>query len=98
MPLANNSPATDKYRQMVTDLDDPAIDAFIITPNDSTSSAFTQPTRAIYVGVTGDLCVRFSRTQNVITFKNVPGGTSLAVRADMVYSTNTTATSIVGLY
>ena len=73
----------------------PATGAFEITLHDV--AVFAQPTRALWVGVTGTVRVRTLRGV-VVSFVGVPTGTLLPVRVDRVYSTGTTASSIVGIY
>lgn len=72
-----------------------AEDFFAITPHNSTN--FTYAVRGIYVGVTGDV-VAVTEGGAAITFKAVPAGMILPVRAIRVNSTGTTATDLVGLY
>ncbi|PAP93999.1 spike base protein, RCAP_Rcc01079 family [Mesorhizobium wenxiniae] len=67
-------------------------DAAAVTVSDSTVVAFD----AVYVGVTGNVAVRTVRGSTV-TFVGVPAGSILPVKCDRVMSTNTTATSLVGL-
>lgn len=69
-----------------------------ITPNDSADlSIFT---RAIYVGVAGDVaCIGSADGLTAsIVFKAVPAGTVLPVAARRVFATGTTATNLVALY
>lgn len=54
-------------------------------------------TRAIYVGVTGDVKVDLETTGTGITFKAMPVGIH-RIRAKRVYATGTTATNLVALY
>jgi hypothetical protein len=74
----------------------PAVNGAAITPNDSTP--LTQPTRMIYVGGAGDLTVILVGDTAAITFKAVPVGTVLNVRASTVKATGTTATNLVALW
>jgi len=74
---------------------DSAMDCFAITKHDSTD--FTYMVRGIYVGVTGDVVV-VTPSGAAITFKAVPAGAILPVKAKRVNSTSTTATDMVGLY
>lgn len=74
----------------------PAIDAVAVTPNDSTALP-NGPCMQIYIGGTGDLKV-LTANNSTTTFKAVPVGTTLNVRARQVFSTGTTATNIVALY
>lgn len=71
---------------------DPASDAFPVTPSD----AAVILTRALYVGVTGNVTVTTVSGLDV-QFTAVPAGTILPVRCKKVKATGTTATDIVGL-
>ena len=76
---------------------DPAYsNAAAIAPNDSTPLGFV--TRGIYVGGTGDVTVTMKGGQTTITFKAVPVGTVLRVRASLVNATGTSATNLVALW
>lgn len=76
-------------------VDMPHSHAFVVTPHDTNDLAFS--TRALYIGVTGDVKVNMVGGEAGITFKAVPVGV-LPIRATLVASTGTTATNIVGLY
>lgn len=76
-------------------VDAPASSAFVITKSDDT--VFSQPTRAVWVGGTGDLAVKMV-DETTLTFTAVPAGVLLPIRVQKVLSTGTTATNIVGLY
>ena len=56
-------------------------------------------TRAVYVGITGDVTVLFARdaSETPITFKDWPAGKELPLRVKRVMATGTTATNIVGV-
>jgi hypothetical protein len=54
-------------------------------------------TSALYVGGAGGLKIR-DADGNSVTFAGVPAGTVLRIKADMAYSTGSTATSVVALY
>lgn len=73
---------------------DPAFEAFAITPHDT--NYLPQVTRAIYVGVTGDVVIK-CREGAAVTFVGVPAGMILPVKAEQVKATGTTADSLVGL-
>ncbi len=52
---------------------------------------------AIYVGVGGDIKVK-DKAGTTVTFKNVPTGSILPIaEVELIYSTDTTATDMVGL-
>lgn len=84
---------TDKFTDQNTGLTSPAEDAFAITPDDANDLAIW--TRAIYVGSSGSLKVTTAKG-TAITFDNVPVGI-LPVRARRVWSTGTSASSLIGL-
>ena len=73
----------------------PASRCFVITPNDSADLPAT--VKAIYVGQGGDIVLRAIADGADVTFKAVPQGTTLDVRAGAVRATGTTAALLVGL-
>lgn len=70
-----------------------AVNCIAITKADSDLVA---PVRALYIGGAGNVQISDSGGGAVI-FYNVPAGTILPVMCRRVWSTNTTATNIVGL-
>lgn len=78
-----------------TSISGPGANGAAITPNDSSDLA--NVTRGIYVGATGDLKVTLAGS-GTVTFVGVPAGTLLPIRANRVFATGTTATSLVALY
>lgn len=74
----------------------PAIHAVAITPSDATD--LTNGTRGLYVGVTGNVKVDMLGGDTAITFVGLAAGVVHPLRVSRVYSTGTTATSIVGVY
>lgn len=85
----------DTFATFRAGLESPAENAAAVTPNDSTDLANT--TRGVYVGVTGDLKVD-TVGGNTVTFVSLAAGIIHPIRAKRVYSTGTTATSILGVY
>ena len=74
---------------------DGAVDATLVTPG---ASALTDgPTRAVYVGGTGDLNVTF-RDGTTLLLSAVQAGTVLPIQVTHILSASTTATLIVALY
>lgn len=71
-----------------------ASSAVVIVPNDSTT---IPATRAIYVGVAGDIKVNMAGVGTAIVFKAVPVGI-LNISAVRIYTTGTAATNMVALY
>lgn len=72
----------------------PASKAAAVTPSDATVIPVT---RSLYIGVGGTLVVRMADNSSTTTFSNVAAGI-FPVQVDQVYSTGTTASSIVALY
>ena len=89
---------SDRFVKEYTDLTSVVYDAFpIVSNNDLT---FSQPTRAVYVGGSGNLHVQmlsYDNSNTEITFVNVIAGSLLPIRVKKVFA-NTTANSIVGLF
>lgn len=92
---------TDKFEKYYVNPTDPATIGYELTPNDSANTEFF--TRAIYVGVGGDVAVdlvgnvKDPAFTNKVVFKNVATGSILSVRISKLYATDTTATNIIGL-
>ena len=75
----------------------PARFGALITPNDAT--VFAHPTRAVIVGTTGTLEVRFLSGQVVIIPENIVGSlVHLPICVDKILNTNTTASEILVLW
>ena len=68
---------------------------FAITASDSVK--FHKPT-TVYVGVTGNVAVKDWHSNTTVTYVGVPAGSTLPVEVEQVMATNTTATSLVGIY
>ena len=81
-------------------LSDPAQTSFAITPSDSVAIA-GGPARAIYVGVSGDVCCALVNDNNpghaaASVFKAMAVGWH-PISVAYIYATNTTATNIIGV-
>lgn len=84
----------DRFENFPPQQDMPAVDAFQIIPADG--AQLEEVTRALYVGVGGDIQIVTSRGSSVL-FVGVPSGAVLPVRAAQVLRAGTTADKIVGL-
>lgn len=73
---------------------DPAEVGFAITPSDSTVFEYT--TRGLWIGGAGNVKVDMNRVGTAVLISGIPAGTLLPIRVTKVYSTDTTATNIVG--
>lgn len=74
----------------------PASKAVTITKSDVTDLTSSK-IRALWVGGAGDVAVIMLNDTAAVTITAVPAGTLLPIAVNKVMSTNTTATSIVGL-
>jgi hypothetical protein len=89
----------DQFGIFPVTLDSPIIDSFAIAANDTIT--FAQPTRALYVGQSGNVNIMHYNKANTMTnavFENVQSGTLLPIRTLRVYNTNTTAGGLRGCY
>lgn len=84
--------ATPSYR--TADATVSAYDATTVTPADD---GVLRVTRALYVGGSGDIKVDMA-LGTTVTFSAVLAGSILPIQVSRVYSTDTSATSIVALY
>lgn len=74
----------------------PAGSAVVVTPSDSVDLAL--PSRAIWVGSSGNISVEMEEDGTAIVFTGVANGTLLPIAVSRVNSSLTTASSIVALY
>ncbi len=72
----------------------PAEDCFAITPSDSDD--LPRATKAIYVGLSGDVALIPVRGTAPVVFKKLAAGTILDVRVRAILITGTTAGDLVG--
>lgn len=86
----------DNFQSYIVGLRDPATHGFSITPNDTADLEFV--TRFVYAGGIGDIAL-VTLGGDTVTFKSVPAGTILPIRASRVLATGTSASmNLVGLY
>ena len=74
----------------------PATKAVAVVPHDA--DALANIPKALFVGTGGHLVLRGVGGGADVTFRNVPDGSVLPVRAQFVRATGTTAADIVALY
>lgn len=84
----------DRFKDTNPGLDSPAEDAFAITPSDVEN--LVRVPRAIYVGSSGAVKLKTKRGTTV-TFSGLTAGSYIAIRCVKVYSTGTTASSLIGV-
>jgi hypothetical protein len=87
-------PITDNFQSFPLTLGDPVADAQEITPSDS--AELTHVTRALYVGVAGDVRVTLAGG-TLVTFGAMTSGWH-PIRVAQVHATGTTATHLVGCW
>lgn len=85
---------SDRFSAYADSLDAPAVQAFAIVPSDA--AELPAVTKAIYVGSSGDVALRPLRGAADVTYRNVPGGAYLTIRATHVRAAGTTAGDLVG--
>ena len=73
----------------------PAQDCFPIDP--AISEDLPKVTKAIFVGNGGDVTLRLLRASADVTFRNLPTGYMLDVRAIAIRNAGTSAANLVGL-
>lgn len=78
-------------------LESPATNSFAVTPHDSNEVGEYLP-RGIYVGAGGNIKMQLEGDTAAVTWVGVVTGTVLWVRPRIIYSTDTTASSIVAFY
>ena len=86
----------DMFKTHARSLTSPPEDAVAITPSD-TAGAMPYVTRALYVGVAGDIALLMQGGATVV-LRGVPSGSFLPLRVRQVLASGTTADGIVGFW
>ncbi|HEY0086425.1 MAG TPA: hypothetical protein VGB65_11000 [Allosphingosinicella sp.] len=86
----------DAFLGAVDAVGSPATRAVAVVAHDA--NALADIPKALFVGAGGHLVLRGVGGGADVTFKNVPDGSVLPVRAQFVRATGTTAADIVALY
>ena len=84
-----------KFDRTVDSPTAPARNCFAIVPQNG--AELPEVTKGIYIGAAGNLTVRTVGSQSDVTFRNLPAGFILDIRAIAVRATGTTAADIVGM-
>lgn len=87
--------ADDLYGSFTDTVSAPAVRAAAVTPHATNELPFIP--KALYVGTGGDVVLRAAGSAADVTFKAVPSGAILPVRARFVRAIGTTAADIVAL-
>lgn len=87
--------ASDQFQLSSDSVISPARKCFAITPNDTTE--LPAVVKALYIGTGGDLTVKAADDSAFVTFRNIPDGFIIDIRAVAVRATGTSAADIVGL-
>jgi len=85
----------DDYAQLQTGLDSPYRHAAAVSPSDTVD--LTNVTRAIYIGVTGDVTLITANSETVL-LKGALAGSVIRVQASRIKATGTTATNLVAFW
>ncbi|PLW76796.1 spike base protein, RCAP_Rcc01079 family [Cohaesibacter celericrescens] len=83
----------DQFKNRASGLDSPGYNAASLAPDDGNDLAYV--TRAVWVGVAGDLSVVLA-SGDAVTFKNASGWMPLRVKR--LNATDTTASDVVGVW
>ena len=86
----------DMFKTHARSLTSPPEDAASITPGDA-GSELSHVTRALYVGVAGDLALLMQGGATVV-LRGVPSGSFLPLRVRQVLAAGTSADGIVGFW
>ncbi|MEQ8409957.1 MAG: hypothetical protein RIB52_00230 [Erythrobacter sp.] len=86
---------TDVFDNVVGTLSSPAGDCFELSTSDT--SDLPRATKAIYIGISGDIVLRPVHGATDVAFLNVQAGTIIPIRVNAVRTTGTTASALVGL-
>ncbi len=86
----------DMFKTHARSLTSPPEDAASITPGDA-GSELSHVTRALYVGVAGDLALLMQGGATVV-LRGVPSGSFLPLRVRPVLASGTSADGIVGFW
>lgn len=86
----------DPYNEFMDRVEAPARNHAAITTHNTNPLSIVP--KAIYVGTGGNIALRAVDADADVTFKNLPSGAILPVRAQYVRTTNTTAADLVALY
>lgn len=84
---------TDLYRTFTDTVSAPARRPFTITPHDTDELPLVP--KGIYVGSGGDVTLRGVDGVADVTYRNLPDASYIAVRAQYVRATGTTASNLI---
>ena len=84
----------DRFAHSEASLSGPASTGFTVTPDDGAD--LPETTRAIYVGIGGNLAVQMLSGET-LTLSNILPGSLLPLRVTRILATGTTAAAIAGL-
>ncbi len=87
----------DMFKTHARSLTSPPEDAVAITPSDAANAPTSHVTRALYVGVAGDLALLMQGGATVV-LRGVPSGSFLPLRVRQVLASGTTSDGIVGFW
>lgn len=87
--------ASDQFKLSGDSVISPARKCFAVLPSDT--SELPSVVKALYIGTGGDLSVMAADDSAFVTFRNIPDGFIIDIRAVAVRATGTSAADIVGL-
>lgn len=84
----------DPFAMLGDNTQSPSMAPFALVPHDS--NEVTPVPKGIYVGTGGDVTLRGMGATADVTYRNLADGSYIAVRAQYVRATGTTASDLVG--
>lgn len=84
----------DKFQTHADSVIAPSTQPFAIQPDDA--NPLSQVPKGIYVGTGGHVTLRGVGASADVTYRNLPDASYIAVRAQFVRATGTTATDLIG--
>lgn len=83
----------DKYQNFSDAPDTPSRAPYAVVPSDTAELSVVP--KGIYVGIGGDVVLRGIDGTEDVTYRNLPDASYLAVRAQFVRATGTTASALI---
>jgi hypothetical protein len=84
---------TDAFQNFADDTSGPSHAPYSVTPSDSTELPIVP--KGIYVGSGGDVTLRGIDGTADVTYRNLPDASYIAVRAQFIRATGTTASNLI---
>jgi hypothetical protein len=84
---------TDAFESFADDTSGPSLAPYSVSPNDSVELPVVP--KGIYIGTGGDVTLRGIDGTADVTYRNLPDASYIAVRAQFIRATGTTASNMI---